>query len=69
MSAQTMSCSSLHCHRLALFRCLGCGRALCERHAVRLPSFGRAAWVCAACQRRYYTDPKRRLTRLPFSQT
>ncbi|HEX4714341.1 MAG TPA: hypothetical protein VH164_05375 [Ktedonobacteraceae bacterium] len=50
------------CNRLALFHCSGCGRALCERHAIRLPSFGRNSWVCAACRQRHYTDPKRRLS-------
>jgi hypothetical protein len=69
MSAYTICCSSPGCRRLAFLRCQGCGQALCERHARRLPAFGRTSQVCAACQRRHYTDPKRRFTRLPFSQT
>ncbi|HEY1354515.1 MAG TPA: hypothetical protein VGF67_33300 [Ktedonobacteraceae bacterium] len=69
MSAYAILCSSPACHRLALFRCSDCGRALCTRHALRVPAFGRASRMCAACQRRYSTGPRRLPLRRPFSQT
>jgi len=65
MSAEMICCHSSGCRRLALVRCQGCGRAVCERHARRLPAFGRSTQVCAACLRRHSPDPKRRFTPLP----
>ncbi len=47
------------CHKLALFRCASCGRALCSQHAVRMGAISGTSWVCATCYRRKYQDKQR----------
>ncbi|HEY0752560.1 MAG TPA: hypothetical protein VGD98_01160 [Ktedonobacteraceae bacterium] len=48
-----------HCNKLALFRCAGCGRALCPQHALRMNTLSGTSRVCAACYRRKYQDKQR----------
>lgn len=50
------------CSKIALFRCASCGRALCERHAVRVSSISGTSRVCSNCYRRKYLNKKRLLS-------